>query len=74
MSKTDSPGAIYTRGNGDLAFCNYDGCSWKYIGGVRTWVCCCNRYLCNISISTFKSNVGFLIIVSIIINILLNVI
>jgi hypothetical protein len=52
MSTTSSPGGLYTRGAAQPGLCNSNGCSWKIVNGVNTWVCCCNQYLCNTGVPT----------------------
>ncbi|CAF3166038.1 unnamed protein product [Rotaria socialis] len=47
MSTTSSPDGIYTRGVAQPGLCTSNGCSWKNVGGVTTWVCCCDQDLCN---------------------------
>ncbi|CAF1052212.1 unnamed protein product [Rotaria magnacalcarata] len=47
MSATSSPNGIYTRGVAQSTPCTSNGCSWKNVGGVTTWVCCCDQDLCN---------------------------
>ncbi|CAF1028421.1 unnamed protein product [Rotaria sp. Silwood1] len=47
MSRTSTLDGIYTRGTAQPGLCTSTGCSWKTVGGVRTWVCCCNQDLCN---------------------------
>jgi hypothetical protein len=47
MSASSSPDGIYTRGVAQPGVCSSNGCSWKLMNGVTTWVCCCNQNLCN---------------------------
>jgi len=55
MSSMNSSDAIYTRGPAAPGLCYSNGCSWKMVNGVNTWVCCCNQYRCNTGVSTSKS-------------------
>ncbi len=47
MSTTNAPDAIATRGVAQPGLCSSNGCSWRVVSGVSTWVCCCNQDLCN---------------------------
>ncbi len=60
MSTSDSPYAVATRGNAQPGLCNFNGCSTRFINGVSTWVCCCNRDKCNTGVYTSKSTIGML--------------
>ncbi len=60
MGTSDSINGEYTRGPASSNLCNSAGCTWKYIGGVRTYVCCCNGRLCNTGVSTSQSIVAVL--------------
>ncbi len=53
MSTSDSPYAVATRGAAQPGLCYSNGCSWQFINGVRTWVCCCNQNLCNTGVSCY---------------------
>ncbi|CAF0842511.1 unnamed protein product [Adineta steineri] len=48
MSTSSLYNAPYTLGVAQPNLCTYNGCSWKIISGLRTWVCCCNNNLCNV--------------------------
>ncbi|CAF2914523.1 unnamed protein product [Rotaria sp. Silwood2] len=52
MSRTNSPDGVYTRGAALPDLCSSNGCSWKTVSGVTTWVCCCNYDLCNAYVPT----------------------
>ncbi len=60
MGTTSAIDGIYTRGAAEPGLCSYNGCQWRVISGVSTYVCCCNRYLCNTAISTSQSIVAVL--------------
>lgn len=47
MSRTNTFDGFYTRGAAEPNLCFSNGCSWKTVRGIRTWVCCCNQNLCN---------------------------
>ncbi|CAF1663461.1 unnamed protein product, partial [Adineta ricciae] len=55
-SSIKSQESFYSRGADLYNVCSVTGCSWKTVGGLRTWVCCCNKSLCNGGISLLQSN------------------
>ncbi|CAF0842532.1 unnamed protein product [Adineta steineri] len=48
MSTSSAYNYPYTLGTAQPNLCTYNGCSWRMISGVNTWVCCCNSNLCNV--------------------------
>ncbi len=47
MSTSSAPGALASRGAAQPGLCSSFGCQWKNVGGVYTYVCCCNSNFCN---------------------------
>ncbi len=60
MSTSNSIDAIYTRGAGQPGICSWSECTWMVINGINTWVCCCDRYLCNTGVLTSQSTIAVL--------------
>jgi hypothetical protein len=47
MSTSSEPGAPSTRGPAQPGLCTFNGCQWRIVYEINTYVCCCNSNLCN---------------------------